>query len=223
MHPRRSTVPVCLLAVGLALINSAMADKIHDAAEGLNCAAISAILQEDPSLVNLRDGQGRTPLLCALSPWYSPNGCGLTATIRLLVANHADIRVRDKDGNTVVHYAVNRGLDTLKLFVGLDGISLAATNNNLETPLHVTVRLGKRDVAEFLILSGAPVDAKDKDGFTPLHIAAEKMNTDMVKLLLKYHADINARTKDGKTPYTLAHNENDSSLQRFIGKNGGHE
>jgi len=51
----------------------------------------------------------------------------------------------------------------------------------------------------------------------------EKRNTDMVNLLLRYHADINARTNDGKTPYTLAENPDDSTFQRFIRKNGGHE
>jgi hypothetical protein len=67
------------------------------------------------------------------------------------------------------------------------------------------------------------VDARNKDGATPLHIAVEKTNADMVRLLLKYHADINARTNAGKTPYTLAYNDNDSTFQRFIRKNGGHE
>jgi ankyrin repeat protein len=211
------------LATAIAFANSTIADTIHNAAEGFDCAAINTVLQEDPSFVNLKDSRGRTPLLCALGSWPLGNNCGLKNTIKLLVANHADISVRDKDGNTVVHYAVGRGLDIVKLFVGLDGISVTATNNAQETPLHVAMRLGRNDIAEFLIASGVHVDAKDKDGLTPLHIAVQRTNTDMVRLLLKYHADINARTKDGKTPYTLAHNDNDSTLQRFIRKNGGHE
>lgn len=212
-----------LLATALAVSPSAKADAIHGAAESLNCTAINNILQDDPSLVNLRDSRGRTPLLCALDTIYGSNSDGLKNTIELLITNHADIHARDKDGNAAVHHAVRQGLDIVKLIVSSDRKLVVATNNSQETPLHTAVRLRELDVAEFLIVSGAHVNSANKDGATPLHIAAESRNMDMVRLLLRYHADINARTNAGKTPYTLAQNDNDSTLQRFIGKNGGHE
>ncbi len=223
MRLHRSIVTGGLLAAAVALSNSATADKIHDVAFGLNCTAIRSILQEDPSLVNLKDTQGRTPLLCTLDTIYGSNSAGLRNTIDLLLTSHADIHARDKDGNTVIHHAVKDGIDIVRIFISADRNFAVATNNFQETPLHTAVVFGKKDVAEFLILSGAHVDARNKDGVTPLHFAVEKMNTDMVRLLLRYHADINARTNAGKTPYTLAQNDNDSTLQRFIGKNGGHE
>jgi ankyrin repeat protein len=211
------------LITAVAFSSSALADTIHSAAESLNCAAINNILQEDPSLVNLKDARGRTPLLCALDTIYANNSDGLKKTIDLLMVSHADIHARDNDGNSVVHHAVRPGIDFVKLFVSSDRKFVVATNNFQVTPLHTAVWFGEKDVAEFLIISGAHVNAEDKDGVTPLHIAVEKGNIDMVRLLLKYHADINARTKSGETPYTLAKNPYDSTLQRFIRKNGGHE
>ncbi len=222
MRPYRSIVMGSLLIASVTFTSSAIADRIHSAAESLDCNTIINILQDNPSLINLKDSQGRTPLLCALSTIYNQRG-SLKKTVDLLVANHADILVRDKDGNTVIHYAVGQGLDIVKLFVGLGGNLVAVANNSLDTPLHKAVWFGELDVAEFLIVSGAPVDPRNKDGVTPLHTAVQKQNMDMVKLLLKYHADINARTKAGQTPYTLAKNDWDSTLQRFIRKNGGHE
>jgi ankyrin repeat protein len=222
MRSYRSIEVASLLVTVLAFTCSAIADRIHSAAEGLNCTAIEKILQEDPLLVNLRDSQGRTPLLCALDTIYGSGG-GLKKTIDMLVANHANVGVRDNDGNTVLHYAVRQRIDIVKLFVGLDRNLVVATNKFQKTPLHTAVQLGENDIAEFLIVSGARMSARDKDGVTPLHIAAKSKNTEMVKLLLKYHADINARTNAGETPYTLAEYDRDSSLQRFIHKNGGHE
>ncbi len=223
MRLNRSIVTGSLLAAAVAFANTATADRIHDYAESLNHTGISNILQEDPSLVNLKDSQGRTPLLCALSTIYSVNADGLKKTIDVLLVSHADIHARDKDGNTVVHYAVRQGMDFVALFLSSDHTFVTATNKFQETPLHTAVRLRQNDIAEFLIVSGAHVNARDKDGVTPLHIAVEQVNADMVSLLLKYHADINARTNDGKTPYSLAANDNDSTFQRFIRKNGGHE
>jgi len=221
MRLHRSILIRCLLATVVA--TTALADRIHDYAESLNYTGISNILREDPSLVNLKDSQGHTPLLCTVLSPYCVNANGLRKTIDVLLASHADINARDKDGNTVVHYAARQGLDSVKLFVALDHTFATATNNFQQTPLHTAVWFGQSDTAEFLIVSGAHVNARDKDGVTPLHTAAEKGNFDMVRLLLKYHADINARTNDGKTPYTLAYNDHDSTLQRFIRKHGGHE
>jgi len=224
MRLYRSILPNTLLIAAVVFAASALADRIHSAAESLNSAVISNILQDDPSQVNLKDTQGRTPLLCALNGIYFDNGGGLKKTINLLVVvYHADIGVRDKDGNTVVHCAVRDGVDIVKMFVQLRGNLVTATNNFQETPLHTAVRSGQLDIAEFLLASGAHVNARDKDGVTPLHIAVEKRNTPMVNLLLQYHADINARTKAGQTPYTLAKDDNDSTFQRFIRKNGGLE
>jgi ankyrin repeat protein len=224
MRLYRSIVTASLLTTAVALANTAFADKIHGDAESLDYNGISNLLQEDPSLVNLKDAQGRTPLLCAVNSIYATcNADGLKKTIDVLLVSHADIHARDKDGNTVLHYAVRQGLDFVTLFVSSDRKLVTATNDIQQTPLHTAVQLGQIDIAEFLIVSGAHVNARDKDGITPLHIAVEKRNTDMVNLLLRYHADINARTNDGKTPYTLAENPDDSTFQRFIRKNGGHE
>jgi ankyrin repeat protein len=223
MRLYRSIVTGSLLATAVAFANTAIADRIHDYAGSLNYTGISNLLQEDPSLVNLKDAQGRTPLLCAIGANATYNADGLKKTIDVLLVSHADIGARDKGGNTVVHYAIRQGMDYVKLFVSSDHKLVVAANNLQETPLHTAVWFGQNNIAEFLIVSGAHVDARNKDGATPLHIAVEKTNADMVRLLLKYHADINARTNAGKTPYTLAYNDNDSTFQRFIRKNGGHE
>lgn len=201
----------------------------HSAAGALDCDAVTRLLADDPSMVNLKNNRGLTPLLVVIESGIGGNcyGWGICPArqkmIDLLIAAKADLNARSNDGNTVLHYAIRQGLDYVKYFAASNKSLLSATNCFLETPLHVAVGMRKRDVAEYLVLTGSPVNARKDDGFTPLLIAANNHDTDMITMLLYYHADINARTASGKTAYTLAYDPNDSTLQRFLRKHGAHE
>src|SRR5208283_2218740 len=142
MRLYRSIVTASILTTAVALANTAFAAKIHGDAESLAYNGISNLLQEDPSLVNLKDAQGRTPPLCAFNSIFATcNADGMKKTIDVLLVSHADIHARDKDGNTVLHYAVRQGLDFVTLFVSSDRKLVTATNDIQQTPLHTAVQL----------------------------------------------------------------------------------
>jgi len=82
-----------------------------------------------------------------------------------LLKRGADPHVRDKDGATLLHYAVLvAAIQTLKLLIkhGVD---------EGWTPLHLAVQSRTRDVAKILLVNGADKTIKNKDGNTPFDVA----------------------------------------------------
>ena len=221
-------IHVLALYIGVTVMatcpNAARADAIHVAVDKLDCAAITKILAEEPSFVNLKDRLGRTPLLVALAVnTINRDHKAMRNVIDLLITAKADQNISDNRGDTALHYAIRDGLEIVEIFARRGAPLVNVANLAKDTPLHVAVWMHKLDIAEYLLVSGAAVNAKNKDGLAPLHVAAMKNDQAMVELLLKYNADINARTNSGQTPYTLADKaqNDDATLLRFISKHGG--
>ena len=81
-----------LLALTLACAGLRAAE-VHTAAQTGNLDRIQQLLKENPKLVNLRNFQGWTPLAKAA---YNGN----TNLIEFLLANGADLNIRNSDGET---------------------------------------------------------------------------------------------------------------------------
>ena len=98
-------------------------------------------------------------------------GMGSDEGFRLLMANGADIRLRDRQGDTTLHKAMTfdqRGLASHLIERGLD---INATNKVGATALHYAVRYGNLGMVEFLVEKGAEIDVKDADGNSPAGVA----------------------------------------------------
>ena len=87
---------------------------------------------------------------------------------RKLLAEGADVRVRDEDGNTPLHYAKSFVLAQL-LFDHKAQVN--AQNKYGITPLHVAVVRGKPSLVRKLLSMGAEVNLPDNHDVTPLHLA----------------------------------------------------
>ncbi len=128
-----------------------------------------------------------------------------SATVEALARKDPSLlRVKDPEGNSVLHLAALNGfLPLTGLLISL-GADIDAPNAQLETPLHAVINNGQDAVARVLIERGADLSRKDVTGNTPLHAAVEKERKDIVQALIAKGAAIESRNENLHTPFMLA-------------------
>lgn len=162
-----------------------------------DAARVEVLLKANPSLAASNTYDRSTPIHAAIA-----NGDVPTAT--LLLANRADLTVRDQTGQMPLHLAARKGNDALvKLLLGAKAdVNAKSTGRyvNDETPLHMAALQGHTVVAKTLVASGAEINAKTwgggTRGETPLSYAAGVAHLEMVTLLLASGADVNGAGGD---------------------------
>jgi ankyrin repeat protein len=138
---------------------------------------------------------GLTPLLAATrDSWH-----GRIDAVTMLLANGADPRRADRDGNTPLHHAA-RSTDPAIAAQLLDaGADLATLNTEAQPPLALALASGNWRVARFLLERGAKPELP---GAQPALLAAAGGEDDDpagVQLLLKHKAKVDARDARGRT------------------------
>ena len=193
---RRDTVLAALLLASGADPNTrdnGGATPLHRAVRHRDTGVARLLLRAGAEL-EARDDQGRTPLQWALNTGES-NG----HTIEALVNAGADVRVRDRYGEPLLHRAVDQEdaqlvARLLELGADPDVAGLAG-----RTALH-SAGWGPAPVMRELLAAGADVTARTVDGWSPLHSAATARDLASLTALLATGADVNARAHDGDTP-----------------------
>ena len=102
----------------------------------------------------------------------------------LELCNKGKINEKDKDGQTPLHLAAQKGYVDIARALIDKGADVNAKNNYGGTPLRLAAWMGKADIAKVLIDKGADVNVKSKDGETPLHMAARWGHADIAKALI---------------------------------------
>ena len=138
---------------------------------------------------------GLTPLLAATrDSWH-----GRIDAVTMLLANGADPRRADRDGNTPLHHAA-RSTDPAVAAQLLDaGADVGALNADAQPPLALALASGNWRVARFLLERGAKPELP---GAQPaLHAAAGGEDDDPagVQLLLRHKAKVDSRDARGRT------------------------
>ena len=107
--------------------------------------------------------KGWTSLFEAVSPPSKE-----PAIAELLLAKGADVRVRDKNGQTPLHAAAKFGDEAhLRVLLDRGGAEIDARDPVGRTPLHVAADLGRVEAVTFLVSRGADVSLRDHAGRTP--------------------------------------------------------
>ena len=137
---------------------------------------------------------GKTILHCAMEH--------IKVVKYLIVECNSDpMTVINDDGDTVLHYAANKGLlDLLKFMINHHHCNLMATNKWGETILHCAVEY--TEVVKYLIIecNCDPMTVINDDGDTVLHYAAKKGLLDLLKFMINHHhCNLMATNKWGKT------------------------
>ena len=113
------------------------------------------------------------PLLALLHGQAVPAALHRAATwstfrVTNLLASGAKPNVRDKGGNTPLHFARTSKVARVLLKYGA---KVNARNKDGATPLHMAATSGRAKVIDTLVARGGKVNAKNAAGITPLHAA----------------------------------------------------
>ncbi|MFC1650655.1 ankyrin repeat domain-containing protein [Candidatus Latescibacterota bacterium] len=199
------------------LIDHGAEISIHSASLLGMTDQVNTILKNDPSLVNARNHEGKTPLhlICnrakntriQLALDKNPENDRLNATenacfeiMEILLKNDADINKRDKNGWMPLHYAVKNGrYKEVELLLNR-GAQVNALLDDGDTPLHVAAWDNHQNVAKILLENGADIDAVNSFGATPLDWAKVQGNSSVISYLENISAvDISEKLDSKKT------------------------
>jgi len=121
------------------------------------------LLLDAGSEIFATDNSGVTPFHLALQQ----RGDVLNALI-----TPATARQTDSAGNTMLHVAMQNGVDTVTVGRILDSSSnVNARNRDGDTPLHIAARLNRREAGEYILARGADVFSANSAGDSPLRLA----------------------------------------------------
>ncbi|HEY7393821.1 MAG TPA: ankyrin repeat domain-containing protein [Gemmatimonadaceae bacterium] len=131
---------------------------------------------------------------------------GDIATVRKLIAQHADVNAAQGDGMTALHWAAERGdLALTQVLLSAKANVKATTRIGSYTPLHVAAKSGSGPVVKALLKAGSDPNLMTASGASPLHLAAEAGDPDAVNALIDAKANVNARESEwGQTPLIFA-------------------
>ncbi|KAM3202335.1 putative protein isoform X1 [Capsicum annuum] len=129
---------------------------------------------------------------------------GNASALKLLIeerpVSNQDLRIKNNNGNTVLHEAARFGrLEIVKVLVSLDSEIVLERNNKGETPIYVAAANGEKDVFSLLAdnnLCDEFTMTRD-DGSTILHAAVSHECYYFAIQLLKMYPEL-ARKHDGK-------------------------
>jgi ankyrin repeat protein/tetratricopeptide (TPR) repeat protein len=117
---------------------------------------------------------------------------GFQAVAEGLLANKAEINVRDTSGQTPLHLAASRGRPGLTVFLLSKGAAVNAIDSGGSTALMCAANGGHSDTLKKLIAAKASINAETTEGRTALSFAASEGHLDCVTALLAAKADPNA-------------------------------
>jgi ankyrin repeat protein len=117
----------------------------------------------------------------------------------LLQASPELVNVRDGEGMTALHHAVQGGHSELAELLLDRGSDISAVDAWSQTPLHIAAYEGNPALVALLLARGADVTARDMRGRTPLYLAVNwGDNVEAVEQLIAAGADVNDRTPRGE-------------------------
>ncbi|CAG4986519.1 unnamed protein product [Colias eurytheme] len=161
---------------------------------GAALEVLRALVKEGFVRVDVRDADGRTPLLWAAS-------AGSAAAVLALHQAGARVDDADRDGLTALHCAAARGhTEALETLVGLCGARVDVADSHGCTPLHYAAALGHADATSALLEHGADAHRQDRRGRSPAHTAAAKGQIETVRILGARGANLWLRNSKGDLP-----------------------
>ena len=127
---------------------------------------------------------------------------GDLAEVKRLIAEGADVNVKDEDGETALYKATGYNhKDIAKLLIE-EGADVNVKDEDGRTALFTAAVWDQRDIAKLLIDAGANVNAtENRESGAPLHYAVlHNNNKEVVSLLISKGADVNLTDKYKQTP-----------------------
>ena len=156
-----------LLATSAGKTGQLSVQDIARAAFFSNQAEAAKSLIKSGADVNVRDGDGNTPL-------HFASLRGEVELAKILIEAGADVNARDKDGDTPLKWASFDGEVELAEILIKSGADVNARDEYGYTPLHWATYEGHVELAEILIKSGTTLTITNNKGETAGDIAEAK-------------------------------------------------
>ncbi|HTL14274.1 MAG TPA: ankyrin repeat domain-containing protein, partial [Thermomonas sp.] len=146
--------------------------------------------------VDLNAAQGwTTPLLAATrDSWH-----GRPEAVMTLLANGADPRATDGDGNTPLHHAARSSDPGVAALLRDAGAEMDALNRDGVSPLGIACAAGNWRLARFLLERGARTEPADGQPVLLAAAGTEEDDPAGVQLLLRHKARVDARDGRGRS------------------------
>jgi ankyrin repeat protein len=142
------------------------------------------------------------------------------SVVEHLLSRGADVRRRNSDGETALHFAVKNGKEDNIATLIAHGAEIDARDLNGVTPLMLTAHRGDEHSAALLLSRGADIGAADSGGWTALMWSCASGRKALVELLLRRGAKVDARAKDGLTALMLVKLDGRSDIAAVMSKYG---
>ena len=119
--------------------------------------------------------------------------------IEVLIQQGADVNIKNKDGNTALIIASEKGsLDLVNILLE-GGADVQQKDGRGWTALMWASSCRNKEIVEMLISKGADINAKSQEGNTALMFASKRGENEIAKMLLEGGADVNVQNKYGST------------------------
>lgn len=149
--------------------------SIFEAVFSNNTTTLIKLLKDGAS-TNIRDGDGRTPLIHAAIDQNVP-------LVKMLITNGADVNLADFHNCTALHFAAQESSTQIASLLLKYGAQVDAQDTDGNTPLSNAVfsSKGHGELIELLLLCGANKELKNKYGVSPLDLAKSIANYDVTR------------------------------------------
>ena len=127
-----------------------------------------------------------------------------------------NLDARNENGETVLHRAVEKGMQELARALIAAGTSLRARSKSGETALHIAALHPEPALTAMLLKAGAEPNARNDDGESALHWAALSGNPMVGRLLLERGADPNLADLKGNRPLHAAADSGSMEMVRLV-------
>ncbi|KAM4614965.1 ankyrin repeat domain-containing protein 55 [Polymixia lowei] len=167
---------------------------VFQAAANGDVNTLTAIIREDPSILECCDGEGSTPLMHAVSGRQ-------VDTVKLLLKMGASINTQDACGRTSLSLATYLGWLEGCVCLLRNGAKQNIPDKNGRLPLHAAT--AETDLKLMVVLlqqsTACEINHQDNEGMTALHWASFHNRPEHVQALLQKGADPTLVDKDFKT------------------------
>ena len=184
---------------------------LHIAVGFGNNDVIAAILESPHLEVNAVTGDGQKSALHFVAELDNSRAIGL------LAVKHADLNIRDKDGNTPLHLAIKSGsMKAARALLEVGADPSVANDEGLQPLILAAMKNNGHFLVNLLISYDARVNATNQYKDTALHFAARAGNLQSVKILVNAGAAPSMTNQSGLKPVELAKKFDHRAIVKFL-------
>ncbi|NXX81635.1 ANR55 protein, partial [Urocolius indicus] len=184
---------------------------VYQAAANGDVNTLTAVIREDPSILESCDSEGCTPLMHAVSGRQ-------VDTVKLLLKMGANINTQDACGRTSLSLATYLGWLEGCVSLLRNGAKQNIPDKNGRLPLHAATAEPDVRLLNMLLQQSnlSEINHQDNEGMTSLHWAAFHNRPQHTQTLLHKGADLTLVDKDFKTPLHWAVQSGNRTLCSII-------